>query len=91
MPVKPHKARPGNRDDGLPAFNRRLVGLNRLVLRAKAIPMKRSELPEKDRDEGKDWWNFCPVCGAQMVNHECRFVCPKPECLFFMSCTEFDS
>ena len=37
-----------------------------------------------------NWWDFCPICNSKLVNQKCKYVCPKPECHFFMSCSEFD-
>jgi hypothetical protein len=38
----------------------------------------------------ENWWEFCPICSAKLVNHKCRYVCSDPRCNFFMSCSEFD-
>jgi hypothetical protein len=47
--------------------------------------------PSAHRDEGREnWWEYCPVCSAKLVNHKCRFICSNPRCNFFMSCSEFD-
>ncbi len=47
--------------------------------------------PPESKDHKKDqWWEFCPMCGARLVNQKCRFVCSDPQCRFFMSCSEFD-
>jgi ribosomal protein S27AE len=47
--------------------------------------------PSAHRDEGREnWWEYCPVCSAKLVNHKCRFVCSNPRCNFFMSCSEFE-
>jgi hypothetical protein len=43
----------------------------------------------RQQSEG-NWWEYCPVCGARLENHKCRFVCSNPRCRFFMSCSEFD-
>jgi hypothetical protein len=47
-----------------------------------------ADSPCEQKEE--DWWKFCPICGAKLVNHKCRFVCSDPRCNFFMSCSEFD-
>jgi hypothetical protein len=44
--------------------------------------------PEEEKPD--QWWEFCPVCGARLINRKCRFVCSDPKCHFFMSCSEFD-
>ncbi len=54
--------------------------------------MKEME-PKQDESsvlEKDNWWEFCPVCSAKLVNQKCRFVCSSPRCGFFMSCSEFD-
>src|SRR5262249_36857290 len=43
-----------------------------------------------EEEEPENWWEFCPVCGCNLLNHKCRFVCSNPQCHFFMSCSEFD-
>jgi len=52
--------------------------------------MDQSEPSASKDDNRENWWEYCPVCGAQLVNHKCRFVCSNPRCNFFMSCSEFD-
>jgi hypothetical protein len=47
--------------------------------------------PSANKDENRgNWWEYCPVCSALLVNQKCRFVCSNPRCNFFMSCSEFD-
>jgi len=38
----------------------------------------------------ENWWDFCPLCNTKLVNQKCKYVCPSPQCNFFMSCSEFD-
>jgi hypothetical protein len=40
--------------------------------------------------EEENWWDFCPICNTKMVNQKCKYICPNPQCNFFMSCSEFD-
>lgn len=42
------------------------------------------------RDKESQWWEFCPLCGARLVNQRCRLVCPNSRCQYFQSCSEFD-
>jgi len=47
--------------------------------------------PSKDRvDEDENWWDYCPICNSKLLNQKCKYVCPNPQCNFFMSCSEFD-
>jgi hypothetical protein len=53
--------------------------------------MAEAEPPKNRQDQQDQWWEFCPVCGAKLVNQKCRFVCSNPKCHYFMSCSEFDT
>jgi hypothetical protein len=53
---------------------------------AKGARMAEPKPPEKE----DQWWEFCPMCGAKLINRKCRFVCSDPKCHYFMSCSEFD-
>ncbi len=35
-----------------------------------------------------DYWNWCPNCGARLVDHRCKRRCPR--CSYYMSCSDFD-
>lgn len=52
--------------------------------------MDQSEPLANNDDNRENWWDYCPVCSARLVNHKCRFVCSNPQCHFFMSCSELD-
>jgi len=45
------------------------------------------EKPEKI----ENWWEVCPICGHELVNHKCRLVCSNERCGYFQSCSEFDT
>ncbi|HEY7168035.1 MAG TPA: hypothetical protein VIB79_25990 [Candidatus Binatia bacterium] len=51
---------------------------------------KPSEPTEATKEIDENWWDVCPICGSTLLNQKCRFVCPNPQCRFFMSCSEFD-
>ena len=54
---------------------------------------KSSHLPESSLvvdESDENWWDYCPICNAKLLNQKCKFVCPDPKCNFFMSCSEFD-
>jgi len=38
----------------------------------------------------ENWWDYCPICNAKLINQKCKYVCSNPKCNFFMSCSEFD-
>jgi len=38
----------------------------------------------------ENWWDYCPICNAQLTNQKCKYVCSNAKCNFFMSCSEFD-
>ncbi len=38
----------------------------------------------------ENWWDYCPICSAKLINEKCKYVCSNPKCNFFMSCSEFD-
>ena len=38
----------------------------------------------------ENWWDYCPICNAQLINQKCKYVCTNARCNFFMSCSEFD-
>ena len=50
----------------------------------------RSEPAQADDQTPENWWECCPICGSKMFNQKCRYLCPNPQCHFFMSCSEFD-
>jgi ribosomal protein S27AE len=31
----------------------------------------------------------CPNCGAALIEHKCKLLCPEPACGYYMSCSEF--
>jgi hypothetical protein len=43
-----------------------------------------------ENETEENWWNYCPICNAKLVNQKCKYVCSNPRCNFFMSCSEFD-
>jgi hypothetical protein len=68
---------------------------NRLLNR---LPKKENDVAEPESPENKQvqskqdsWWEFCPICGAKLVDRKCKFVCSNPECHYFQSCSEFDT
>ena len=38
--------------------------------------------------EDAEPWRWCPRCGHELVNHRCKFVCPR--CRYFLSWSDFD-
>jgi len=38
----------------------------------------------------ENWWDYCPICNSKLINQKCKYICPNPNCHFFMSCSEFD-
>jgi len=52
--------------------------------------MDRPELPPPETDSEENWWDYCPICNAKLLNQKCKYVCSNPQCNFFMSCSEFD-
>jgi len=50
----------------------------------------RPEAPDMGEGTAENWWDLCPICGSELANQKCRFVCSNPQCQFFMSCSEFD-
>jgi hypothetical protein len=46
-----------------------------------------ADSPAKPSAEA-NWWDYCPNCSAQLVNHGCKYRCP--DCHYFMSCSDFD-
>ncbi len=49
-------------------------------------PARGSVKPERE----ENWWDYCPICSTKLVSQKCKFICPHPQCHFFMSCSEFD-
>jgi hypothetical protein len=43
-----------------------------------------------EEDAQDNWWDYCPICNARLLNQKCKYVCSNPSCNFFMSCSEFD-
>jgi hypothetical protein len=43
-----------------------------------------------ERDAAENWWDYCPICNARLINQKCKYVCSDQNCHFFMSCSEFD-
>lgn len=41
-----------------------------------------------DRAASCAYWDFCPNCGAALVNRGCKYRCSR--CHYFMSCSDFD-
>ncbi len=54
------------------------------VIHPESSPVK----TESRSDE--NWWDYCPICSAKLINEKCKYVCSNPQCNFFMSCSEFD-
>ena len=48
-----------------------------------------SSPPESEKSE-ENWWDYCPICNAKLINQKCKYVCSSAKCNFFMSCSEFD-
>jgi hypothetical protein len=54
-------------------------------------PMSQPEPPSaRETESGDDWWDYCPICNAKLINQKCKYVCSNAKCNFFMSCSEFD-
>ena len=53
-------------------------------------PMKNTEAPPAEVQPEENWWDYCPICNARLINHKCKYVCSNSRCHFFMSCSEFD-
>jgi hypothetical protein len=49
-----------------------------------------SSPPETESRSEENWWDYCPICSAKLINQKCKYVCSNPKCNFFMSCSEFD-
>lgn len=49
--------------------------------------MAQSEASQKNEEH---WWEFCPMCGSELLNHKCRLVCLDPFGGYFQSSSEFD-
>lgn len=32
---------------------------------------------------------LCPNCSAQLDDHRCKLVCPRPGCGYYMSCADY--
>jgi hypothetical protein len=43
-----------------------------------------------EKDLYENWWDYCPICNSKLQNQKCKYICPNPQCHFFMSCSEFD-
>jgi hypothetical protein len=43
-----------------------------------------------EEDTEENWWDYCPICNAKLLNQKCKYVCSNASCNFFMSCSEFD-
>jgi hypothetical protein len=52
--------------------------------------MNRPESPPPETESEENWWDYCPICNAKLLNQKCKYVCSNPQCNFFMSCSEFD-
>lgn len=52
--------------------------------------MNRPEPPPPANATEDNWWDYCPICNARLINQKCKYVCSDPRCSFFMSCSEFD-
>ena len=53
--------------------------------------MSRPDSPStRQTDVEENWWDYCPICNARLINQKCKYVCSDPTCNFFMSCSEFD-
>lgn len=31
----------------------------------------------------------CPICGAELAERKCKLYCPRPGCVYFLSCSDF--
>jgi len=53
--------------------------------------MSQPEPPSaRETESGDEWWDYCPICNAKLINQKCKYVCSNAKCNFFMSCSEFD-
>ncbi|MGZ9151943.1 MAG: hypothetical protein ACXW6J_01490 [Candidatus Binatia bacterium] len=66
--------------------DRKLVGLYALG----GLLENRPAAPLAQQDSENNWWDYCPICSSRLNNQKCKYVCPNPQCHFFMSCSEFD-
>jgi hypothetical protein len=58
---------------------------------AEDLSMSRADSPSTPpTDLEENWWDYCPICNARLINQKCKYVCSDPTCNFFMSCSEFD-
>jgi hypothetical protein len=53
--------------------------------------MSRPESLDPEKPTSENWWDYCPICNSRLLNQKCKYVCPNPQCNFFMSCSEFDA
>jgi hypothetical protein len=49
-----------------------------------------SKSSPSESESQENWWDYCPICNAKLLNQKCKYVCSNPKCNFFMSCSEFD-
>jgi hypothetical protein len=54
------------------------------------LTMKSTESSGSDIKSEENWWDYCPICNARLIDQKCKYVCSNPQCNFFMSCSEFD-
>jgi len=53
-------------------------------------PVTGSKSSPSESEPQENWWDYCPICNAKLLNQKCKYVCSNPKCNFFMSCSEFD-
>ena len=32
-----------------------------------------------EEDTEENWWDYCPICNAKLLNQKCKYVCSNPK------------